>query len=126
MASNRTSIAVALLLVLGGCSSETDIGGCGDFNPRSAPMEVGESIEVDLNASETRWQELDVAGHYWESETPPPASMALPRDRFVSVGDGIATLVEAEWVIGTLESGVLVVDSADSGRLIFTGPLTCE
>lgn len=87
-----------------------DASGCSNFNPNSAPLEIGESTDYKVELANNGWGVVDVAGWYWSPLDPSPR---LP--------DGEYPATAMRTGEGTL---VITIDGQDPAE--FEGPVTCE
>jgi hypothetical protein len=103
-----TVLVVAAALGLCACQ---DASGCGDFNPGSPVIGVGESQDVTVEIVDGGWSDPDVSGGYWTTDEPVPASVGSGTEL-----DGVATLVSEDKV---------VIDFGKHGSVRVSGPIGC-
>jgi hypothetical protein len=109
---------LAIIWPLAACGDEEAADGC---VPRSAPLGVGESVEVDVQVGGGAWGNPDVAGYLWMSDSPAPDG--APLDGTVH---GRATLIEAEIALDDyITAGLIRIDFGGLGVVDFSGPIHC-
>jgi hypothetical protein len=116
-------IGLAVVAVaLAGCESVTNVNGCANFHPRSAPLAVGESTPVTVVVSQDRTvtDSLDVNGGYYEFPRPSPwPSPNLDTRPRVSSSPGTYTAR-----VRRDQGGLWLELPSDNVQLV--GPLGCQ
>jgi len=112
MSAHLPRVAVLAFALASGLCGCQDASGCGDFNPDSPVIGVGESQDVTVNIVDGGWSAPDVSGGYWTTDEPIPASVGSDKEL-----DGVATLVS---------EGTVVIDFGEHGSVQFSGPIGCE
>jgi len=97
-------------MLLSSCGG--DASGCSNFPAKSRPVDVGDSVEYEVEVANDHWGTVDVAGGFWASHGAKP----LPQ-----LADGTYDAIATRTGEGTL---VIAIPGQDPVE--FVGPLSCE